>query len=81
VRLVINPCFCRLIFNKASDQAVWTFITEMLTCMGFGPICVRTVNTLFSNASTLFLIENTLSILQYCRFISRKRGRGISFFP
>jgi hypothetical protein len=48
-------------FDKAYDWVDWSFILEMLTCLGFGPRCVAMVNTLFTNASTFVSINNALS--------------------
>jgi hypothetical protein len=49
-------------FDKACDRFGWSFISEMLTCLGFGPCCVSMVNTLFTNALPFVSINNALSL-------------------
>ena len=46
--------------DKAYYRIDWTFITDMFTCLGFGPRCVGMVITLFSYASALISVINTL---------------------
>lgn len=48
-------------FDKAYDWGDWSFILEMMACLGFCPKCVAMVNTLFTNASTFVSINNSLS--------------------
>jgi len=54
--------FLKIDFDKAYDRVDWLFILEMLTCLGLGPRCVAMVNTLFSNASALALVNNSFSL-------------------
>jgi hypothetical protein len=39
--------FLKIDFDKAYDWIDWTFITDMLTCLGFGSQCVGMVSTFF----------------------------------
>lgn len=52
--------FLKIYFYKAYYRIDWTFITDMFTCLGFGPRCVGMVITLFSYASALISVINTL---------------------
>jgi len=52
--------FLKIDFYKAYYRIDRTFITDMLTCLGFGPRCVGMVITLFSYASALISVINTL---------------------
>lgn len=44
-------------FDKVDVRVDWSFISKMLTCLGFGPKCVNTVSSLFSNTLAFVLIK------------------------
>lgn len=48
-------------FDKTYDRDDWSFISKMLTCLGFGSHCVAMVTTLFTDASVFVSINNALS--------------------
>jgi hypothetical protein len=53
--------FLKIDFDKANNQIDCTFISDMLTCLGFDPRCLGMVSTLFSCASSFISVNNTLS--------------------
>ena len=53
--------FLKINFEKAYDRIDWTFITNILTCLGFGQGCVGMINTFFTCAFSFVLGNNVLS--------------------
>jgi len=53
--------FLKIDFDKAYDHIDWTFITNMLTFLGFGQCCVGMINTRFTCAYAFVSVNNVLS--------------------
>jgi hypothetical protein len=70
--------FLKIDFDKAYDHIDWTFITDMLTCLGFGQCCVGMINTLFTCASAFVSVNNVLSP---CIHLHRSIRQGCPLAP
>jgi hypothetical protein len=51
----------KIIFYNVDDKVDWSFILGMLTCLGLGTHYIDMVNTLFTDASNIVLVNNFLS--------------------
>jgi len=66
------------ILPKAYDCIDWTFITDMLTCLGFDQHCVGMINIFFTCASSFVAVNSILSPrIHLHRFI----GQGCPLAP
>lgn len=53
--------FLKIDVDKAYDRVNWTFIIDMLSCLGFGSKCVGMIKNMFSSTLYFVVVNNILS--------------------